>query len=322
MDDNKVLIDEQNLYDIADAIRRKNGETVKYLPDEMPPAIDALSAGASLANNLATAYNDLVFPVKANDMCIYDGNYYVANVAIETAEPFNPEKWDRSDAGKSIISLRDMIGWHALTLASGNLATVCEQLYRISTTKSTTIYMSSAATFTLSGGALTASSKGVVCRTNATTFDFMVIDSSGSLDGSLVTWRVSNLTDSTLSVGKINRYISVANSNGEYARDTISSPYTKYYAIGSNASSIVINVGNGARALIIISASNNDNNAMFFVASTNSGVPSVTPILLSTNYAVDTSVNGIITLTRSVLGTSQIMVVSMRNAANTMPTVT
>lgn len=43
MDENKVLIDEQNLYDIADAIRRKNGETTKYLPDEMPPAIDAIS---------------------------------------------------------------------------------------------------------------------------------------------------------------------------------------------------------------------------------------------------------------------------------------
>lgn len=43
MDDNRVLIDEQNLYDIADAIRRQNGETTKYLPEEMPPAIDALN---------------------------------------------------------------------------------------------------------------------------------------------------------------------------------------------------------------------------------------------------------------------------------------
>ena len=104
MDDNKVLIDEQNLYDIADAIRRKNGETTKYLPEEMSPAIDAIptGSGASLAGNLAVAYEGLVFPVAAGAHCIYDDMYYVAIAPIGEAEPFTPSHWQRITAGVEI----------------------------------------------------------------------------------------------------------------------------------------------------------------------------------------------------------------------------
>lgn len=104
MDDNKVLIDEQNLYDIANAIRRKNGETTKYLPDEMPPAIDAIptGSGASLAGNLAVAYEGLVFPVAAGAHCIYDDMYYVAVAPIGEPEPFTPSHWQRITAGVEI----------------------------------------------------------------------------------------------------------------------------------------------------------------------------------------------------------------------------
>lgn len=107
MDDNKVLIDEQNLYDIADAIRRKNGETVKYLPDEMPPAIDAIptETGGNLAGNLATAYESLTYPVSVGTHCIYNDNYYVAIAEIETSEPFDPAKWQRITAGVEIQGL-------------------------------------------------------------------------------------------------------------------------------------------------------------------------------------------------------------------------
>lgn len=104
MDDNKVLIDEQNLYDIADAIRRKNGEITKYLPDEMPPAIDAIptGSGASLAGNLAVAYDGLVFPVTIGAHCIYDDMYYVSVAPIEESEPFTPSHWQRITAGVEI----------------------------------------------------------------------------------------------------------------------------------------------------------------------------------------------------------------------------
>ena len=107
MDDNMVLINEDNLYDIADAIRRKNGETVKYLPEEMPPAIDAIpvGSGASLAGNLAIAYEGLTYPVTVGTHCIYDDNYYVAIAAIDESEPFNPAKWQRITAGVEIQGL-------------------------------------------------------------------------------------------------------------------------------------------------------------------------------------------------------------------------
>lgn len=41
----KVLINESNLQNIADAIRNKNGTTTKYKPAEMAAAIDAISTG-------------------------------------------------------------------------------------------------------------------------------------------------------------------------------------------------------------------------------------------------------------------------------------
>lgn len=107
MDDNKVMIDEQNLYDIADAIRRKNGETVKYLPEEMPPAIDAIptETGGNLAGNLATAYESLTYPVSVGTHCIYNDNYYVAIAEIEISEPFDTTKWQRITAGVEIQGL-------------------------------------------------------------------------------------------------------------------------------------------------------------------------------------------------------------------------
>lgn len=39
MDALRVYIDEQRLYDIADAIREANGEDTVYRPVDMPPAI-------------------------------------------------------------------------------------------------------------------------------------------------------------------------------------------------------------------------------------------------------------------------------------------
>lgn len=102
--DDKVLIDEQNLYDIADAIRRKNGEITKYLPDEMSTAIDAIptGSGASLAGNLAIAYEGLTFPVKIGTHCIYDDMYYVSVAPIDESEPFTPSHWQRITAGVEI----------------------------------------------------------------------------------------------------------------------------------------------------------------------------------------------------------------------------
>ena len=111
MDDNKVLIDEQNLYDIADAIRRKNGETVKYLPEEMPPAIDAIptSEDSNLAGNLAIAYDGLTFPVQVGTHCIYDSNYYICTVAIAGTEPFTLSHWTRITAGVEIEVIKHYI---------------------------------------------------------------------------------------------------------------------------------------------------------------------------------------------------------------------
>lgn len=107
MDDNMVLINEDNLYDIADAIRRKNGDTVKYLPEEMASAIDAIptSEDSNLAGNLAITYDGLTFPVQVGTHCIYDNNYYVCIVAIENAEPFAPAHWTRITAGVEIQAL-------------------------------------------------------------------------------------------------------------------------------------------------------------------------------------------------------------------------
>ena len=123
MDDNKVLIDEQNLYDIADAIRRKNGETTKYLPDEMSPAIDAIptESGASLAGNLAVAYEGLVFPVAAGAHCIYDDMYYVSVAPIGEAEPFTPSHWQRITAGVEIQQIgTDLITTQGAVLELAN----------------------------------------------------------------------------------------------------------------------------------------------------------------------------------------------------------
>lgn len=107
MDDNMVLINEDNLYDIANAIRRKNGDTVKYLPEEMAPAIDAIptSEDSNLAGNLAIAYDGLSFPVQVGTHCIYDSNYYICTVAIDSAEPFTRGHWARITAGVEIQSL-------------------------------------------------------------------------------------------------------------------------------------------------------------------------------------------------------------------------
>lgn len=106
--EDKVLIDEQYLYDIADAIRRKNGDTVKYLPEEMAPAIDAIptSEDSNLAGNLAIAYDGLTFPVQVGAHCIYESNYYICTVAIEIAEPFTPTHWTRITAGAEIEALK------------------------------------------------------------------------------------------------------------------------------------------------------------------------------------------------------------------------
>ena len=104
MDDNMVLINEDNLYDIANAIRRKNGDTVKYLPEDMATAIDAIptSEGAILEGNLAPSYDSLTFPVLQGTSCIYDGGYYVASTDISEAEPFNLEHWTRTTSATQI----------------------------------------------------------------------------------------------------------------------------------------------------------------------------------------------------------------------------
>lgn len=41
----KVLVSEENLTNIANAIREKNGETTTYKPNEMATAIQEISGG-------------------------------------------------------------------------------------------------------------------------------------------------------------------------------------------------------------------------------------------------------------------------------------
>lgn len=51
----KVLVSEENLTNIANAIREKNGETTTYKPNEMAGAIQNISSG-SLTITAGTAF--------------------------------------------------------------------------------------------------------------------------------------------------------------------------------------------------------------------------------------------------------------------------
>lgn len=66
MDDEKVLITESTLDEIADAIREKNGETFKYYPREMPSAVRRIPTGTGGGSVVA------VFPVLLSGTHIAD----------------------------------------------------------------------------------------------------------------------------------------------------------------------------------------------------------------------------------------------------------
>ena len=53
----QVVVYEQSLSDIADAIRAKNGETKEYKPNEMAAAIEAISGGGLGNENVSVVFN-------------------------------------------------------------------------------------------------------------------------------------------------------------------------------------------------------------------------------------------------------------------------
>lgn len=256
MDDNKVLIDEQNLYDIADAIRRKNGETTKYYPEEMPPAIDAIpvGSGGNLAGNLAVAYEGLTFPVSVGTHCIYEDNYYVSTVAIEQSEPFDPAKWARITVGVEIQQLDNTVSTNTDDIADntndiqdimsviGNTDKVTSSIVFTTNTwadiKSTlenvleyrrgcTFYANIACSTLLTGGEVTTQAlKGVIVRSDTNTYDCYAIIGVGNVSGNFATWRISNITDSDATVTSLVRYMGMVSGNPIPIRTALSVPYT------------------------------------------------------------------------------------------------
>lgn len=70
MADEKVLITESTLDEIADAIREKNGESFKYYPREMPSAVRRIPTGTGGGSVVA------VFPI------LYDGEH-IADIVVD-----------------------------------------------------------------------------------------------------------------------------------------------------------------------------------------------------------------------------------------------
>ena len=101
----KVLVTESSLQSIAAAIRTKNGLTTTYLPSEMGAAILAISTD-NFEGVLAPAYEDYAFPIPQGAHCVYEGEYYIANQTISTAEDFDSAHWDLVTIGEEITDLQ------------------------------------------------------------------------------------------------------------------------------------------------------------------------------------------------------------------------
>lgn len=97
MDDEKVLITESTLDEIADAIREKNGESFKYYPREMPSAVRRIPTGTGGGSVVA------VFPI------LHDGEH-IADIVVdgETFEIYAPDQIEY-EAGAGIEITGDTI---------------------------------------------------------------------------------------------------------------------------------------------------------------------------------------------------------------------
>ena len=72
----KVILNDTTLTGIADAIRKKNGETNTYLPSEMPAKIEAIETGGSSDMPISTKYTrNNTFPEVECDPDVYFENW-------------------------------------------------------------------------------------------------------------------------------------------------------------------------------------------------------------------------------------------------------
>lgn len=78
----KVIINDTTLISIADAIREKNGETVTYLPSEMPDKIKNIEGGGGMVKitNGDSIFSDCHFHQGLFDVCDFTNNTVYTNM--------------------------------------------------------------------------------------------------------------------------------------------------------------------------------------------------------------------------------------------------
>lgn len=111
----RVLINESNLQNIADAIRNKNGTTTKYKPAEMAAAIDAISGGG-IADNKSYNFNNPAIQAFVSDVT------YTSDYSSSSVDPYTR----RSDANLGRPSGVDA-ALSAGTLRQSNVGMVNEE---------------------------------------------------------------------------------------------------------------------------------------------------------------------------------------------------
>lgn len=98
-----------------------------------------------------------------------------------------------------------------LTSTDDTVAEVYAKLTAIPTYHSAPIYMSATPAKVLSNNKIAFAIKGIVCRINASAYDFIVTGlASGSDLSNLYTWRVTSLTDSAITVAAVYKHTGTA----------------------------------------------------------------------------------------------------------------
>lgn len=206
-----------------------------------------------------------------------------------------------------------------LTLDVDDWSDIKTKMESISTSSAASFYCSSTVAALLTGDAVSSTLKGTIYRISAGTYDIMAMVGTGGSNAQFITWRLTNVTTSGATINNVSKYLSVNSNGAADARTAIGSLYAKYYTTPSNVTSFAFDVPNSARSLIIIGDGAISYNAIFFVIAGSNGVVNVADVFPG-SFTYDKSEANKVTFTRASAGTSSIVVISLKNAENSIPT--
>lgn len=191
----QVLVTEQHLSNIADAIRSKNGEVTTYKPGEMANAIDAIETGATnfitdtfTVGNTGGEIESLTIP--------YTGNGYpIALIIVVEGGAYNSAitPWYSSliryAVGQWTFTKSVMTSTPTYTTSGAANQGVTTWIYKNSTSSSTTYSRSSAMnTNVLTSSSTNATGAGATCvrfKGNGTTLSYYTANNTSSTYGLL-----------------------------------------------------------------------------------------------------------------------------------------